>query len=123
MLGARRILGEISNQTKPTPFRINLTENKENVKSDQNRISHAKLRHVPLILQRKRKKVKREIVQQIVKIEKIPKNQPKQIVKKEFNSNGVVLFEDNPYPKPPYSYMAMIQVMFKKGIFDIKSLI
>jgi len=95
MIGSRRVLGDVGN-----------SQPKENAKPLK-----TKLKHVPLILQRRNRSKERPKVTQVSEIVKIqPKKEPKLDRFKIKTENTSENRLDNPYPKPPYSYMAMIQV-------------
>lgn len=99
MFGSRRVLGDVGNTQSRS--RLSSVSDMEDRKP---MVRKAKLKHVPLILQRSRKEAKlKEKVVPIKEIKVKPKKEPKPKVKIEN-------VDDNPYPKPPYSYMAMIQV-------------
>ena len=105
----RPALGEISNQIKQEFCSENLPEKTRLPRPEQN--LQRKLKYVPLILRKKNNLEPVEPVTNIKRITKVaPKKPKKEIdIKKEAGNNS------NPYPKPPYSYMAMIQMAIQSS--------
>ena len=107
----RPALGEISNRVIKREFN---PENYQPYPSEKSRLPRPeqnlqkKLKYVPLIL---RKKQDQKPVEPVTEVRKcIPKKLKKEVdIKKEAGSSS------NPYPKPPYSYMAMIQMAIQSS--------
>ena len=105
----RPALGEISNQIKQEFGSENIPEKSRLPRPEQN--LQRKLKYVPLIL---RKKNNLEPVEPVTNIKRIAKVAPKK-PKKEINIKKEAGNNSNPYPKPPYSYMAMIQMAIQSS--------